>query len=195
MIKTGLKSDQALILTKPLGTGLILAAEMRRKAKAAWIQTMIETMLLSNNSAGEIFAKYEASACTDVTGFGLLGHLSEMMMSGNISVKINSHSVQYLPGAEFCAKSGILSSLFSQNSRVRNQIANFEAVKDDWRFRVLVDPQTSGGLLASVPRKNTEACLKALQEAGYSSASLIGRTMESRVDPNPMIHFNVETRQ
>eukprot|EP00210_Caulerpa_lentillifera_P005983 g5718.t1 len=187
--KTGLNPEESLILTKPLGTGLILAAEMRGKAKASWIKSAVDCMLISNESAGRIFIQNEASSCTDVTGFGLFGHMYEMIISSKTSVKIDTSLVPFLPGAEDCAKSEIRSSLFKQNSKVKSAIANSKDIENDWRFPVLVDPQTSGGLLASVPKRNTEACLKALHEAGYSAAAIIGETMDCKDHSSPLLHI------
>lgn len=141
--KTGISMGESLILTKPLGTGVILAAEMRGKCKGEWLESAVKSMLTSNHSAGQIFKLYRASACTDVTGFGLLGHLSEMMANSTVSVKVDCSFVPVLPGVQDCVKQGILSSLHPQNAKVRSMMTNFEAVKDHWRFPVLVDPQTS----------------------------------------------------
>ena len=159
--KTGLRSGDALLLTKPLGTGIVLAAHMRGLARAAWLQATIESMRVTNGSAAGILLAHGATACTDVTGFGLIGHLVEMLQASHMSAVLWPDRVPVLPGARELAAAGVESTLASDNRRL---LPEADAV--------LVDPQTSGGLLAGVPAGRAEDCLRALLAAGVPAARI-----------------------
>ncbi len=178
--KNGMQPGQALILTKPLGTGTLFAAEMRRKAKPQWIDRAIASMLLSNQKAATCFLNHGATACTDITGFGLLGHLTEMVRASQVGVKLDLNALPILAGARECVQQNILSSLHPQNVRASQWIANLTEVESCSAFQLLFDPQTSGGLLASVPMTQANDCLDVLKTAGYAESVMIGS-----VFPNP----------
>ncbi|MCI0534825.1 MAG: selenide, water dikinase SelD, partial [Verrucomicrobiales bacterium] len=173
--KGGLKPGDRLILTKPLGTGTLFAAEMRRRAKGAWIEAALESMLRSNRVAAECFLRHGATACTDVTGFGLLGHLVEMIrQSGKVAAELRMDAIPVLDGVVETMRAGIFSSMQPQNLRLRRAISNAEAGVRSDRYPVLFDPQTAGGLLGGVPEENAQACLSALRDGGDHEASIIG---------------------
>ncbi|MFT5187670.1 MAG: selenide,water dikinase [Verrucomicrobiales bacterium] len=173
--KTNMRSGEDLILTKPIGTGTLFAAEMRLQTKSAWIDRALEHMLVDNAKAAEILAANDASACTDVTGFGLLGHLLEMTPA-ELAITLNMEAVATLPGARETAARGILSSIHTNNHAASEGIQNPEAFIGHPVYPLLFDPQTSGGLLGTVSPDRTEALLAALREAGYLDAAVIGRT-------------------
>ncbi len=174
--KTGMAPGDCLILTKPLGTGTLFAAQMRYQAKPQWIDAAIATMLQSNYLASKIFLNHKATACTDVTGFGLLGHLVEMLQAATppLQVTLQLTALPLLPGALQTTQQGIVSSLYAQNQRAQNWIENLATIAQHSHFPLLFDPQTSGGLLASVPAEQATACCTALQAVGYTSA-IIGQ--------------------
>jgi selenide,water dikinase len=175
--KSGMAAGQVLILTKPLGTGVLFAAQMRGQAKGAWIETAIATMLQSNQTASLCLQEWGATACTDVTGFGLLGHLLEMVQASEVSVSLDLAAIPLLDGTLEMAQRGIVSSLYSQNLEATRCIENLAAVELQPSFPLLFDPQTAGGLLASVPANQGDRCLQALQTLGYSHSAIIGRTI------------------
>ena len=179
-----------IILTKPLGTGTLLAADMRGKAMARWVDGAIQSMLVSNRTAAEVVQAYETHACTDVTGFGLLGHLVEMTKHSNVDVSLALDSVPFLDGATATAGAGFLSSLQPQNIRLRRAITNVAAVGDDPRYPLLFDPQTAGGLLVAIPAKTAEACVAQLRDVGYEDSTLIG-TGEPQSDRDGPITIEV----
>ncbi len=180
--KTGMHSGDVLILTKPLGTGTILAADMRAKARFDWTQNAIDQMLVSNADAAKLFCQHSASACTDITGFGLAGHLSEML-GENCQVELDLDSVPALEGALDCLEQGITSSLHADNSAVSRHISNTEQFfGNNYQLELLFDPQTAGGLLASVPETESKSCVEALQSAGYEAARVIGRVIDDSSD-------------
>jgi selenide,water dikinase len=185
--KGGLKAGDALILTKPLGTGTLFAAAMRRRAEARWIETAIASMLVSNRAAADCFLRHEATACTDITGFGLLGHLLEMATASVVRVEIELARLPILPGATATLAAGIESSLQPENLQLDRFIENRDAAAKQKMFEILFDPQTAGGLLASVPGDEADACVAALVERGYAAAAIIGRVMGSEKSATPII--------
>ena len=172
--KGGLRPGDALILTKPIGTGTLLAADMRRKAKARWVMAAITHMLQSNGRAATILRRYEVHAATDVTGFGLLGHLVEMVRASDVDVTVAIDRIPLLDGARESVAAGIFSSLQPQNVRLRRAISGLETAAKHPLYPLLFDPQTSGGLLAAVPLGEAEHCVAALRTAGYAAATVIG---------------------
>jgi len=168
--KGGLKPGDAIILTKPLGTGALLAADMRHAADGRWIDAAIETMLRSNGPAATIARAHGAHAATDVTGFGLAGHLIEMAEPAGVTVTIRLSDVPVLEGVLAVMEAGIVSSLQPDNERN----ARGEIIAGGAKRPILFDPQTAGGLLIGLPAAAVEACLRALREAGYAQAAAIG---------------------
>ena len=172
--KGGLEPGDTLILTKPLGTGTLLAADMRGKARARWVSGAIAHMVQSNRLGADIIAAHGAHAATDVTGFGLLGHLVEMVRASNVDAILDLAALPLLDGVSETMAMGIFSSLQPQNVRLRRAIRNLEAASASPLYPALFDPQTAGGLLASVPATRADACIAALHAAGYERAVVIG---------------------
>ncbi|VAW50078.1 NADH dehydrogenase-like protein / Selenide,water dikinase [hydrothermal vent metagenome] len=178
MRKSGMQNGDVLILTKALGTGTLFAADMRLKAKGRWIDAALQSMLLSNQAAGFCMHRHGATACTDVTGFGLLGHLVEMTRSSGKSVTLNLDSLPILDGALEMIESGIFSSLQEQNVRLRRAIKEPGELTKHKHFPLLFDPQTSGGLLAAIPAANAAACLVELKELAYPISVILGEVTD-----------------
>jgi selenide, water dikinase len=172
--KSGLRAGDALLLTKPLGIGVLFAAHMRLEAKAAWIDAALEAMLVSNQAAAAILRDHGAGACTDVTGFGLAGHLLEMLRPAGLGATIDLAAVSALPGALDCLRRGLASSLSTANRRALAAVANAAGFAADERLALLFDPQTSGGLLAGVPAERAANCVELLRAAGSPHAVRIG---------------------
>lgn len=178
--KGGLQPGDQLILTKPLGTGVLFAGAMHGKAKGRWIDGAIGTMLQSNREAARIFAEHGATACTDVTGFGLMGHLVEMLDASNVSANVDLRAIAALAGTIELFAAGVASTLQPQNENAQRHIVNRSDFEKDLRYPLLFDPQTAGGLLAGVPEDRCEACVAKLREAGYADAGVIGSAAETR---------------
>ena len=176
LTKHGLKPDDVLILTKPLGTGTLLAADMQHQAKGHWINSAVQHMDQSNGPAAKIFHEYSASACTDVTGFGVAGHLMEMLRGAQCSAVVNLDSLPVLDGALPCInEKNIRSTLHDGNEQSFAEVSRISHPKQALVF----DPQTSGGLLAGVPADAAEKVVEALQQAGYHQAAIVGRVSSS----------------
>jgi selenide,water dikinase len=172
--KSGMMPGDTLILTKPIGTGTLLAADMRGKAKARWIMAAIAHMTQSNAAATRIVRAHVATAATDVTGFGLLGHLVEMLKASAVDATLELARVPLLAGVRETLGLGIFSSMQPQNIRLRRTIRNLDEASRAALYPALFDPQTAGGLLASIPGDQADACLAALHAAGYGEAAMIG---------------------
>nr|WP_246844595.1 selenide, water dikinase SelD [Hydrocoleum sp. CS-953] len=180
----GMQPGDVLILTKALGTGTLFAADMRLKARGRWIESAIKSMLVSNQNAAQSLLEYGATACTDVTGFGLVGHLLEMLKGQKVSVELDMEAIPVLPGVTETLAKGIFSSLYPENLQLSASIENREQGSLHSVYPLLFDPQTSGGLLATVPAESSSACLNALQQE-YSESRVIGRVLllETRMLP------------
>ena len=118
--------------------------------------------------------RHGATACTDITGFGLLGHIVEMTRSSGKSVELELSSLPILDGALEMIETGIFSSLQEQNVRLRRAIKDPGELREHKHYPLLFDPQTSGGLLAAIPADNARACLTELRELGYPVSVIIG---------------------
>ena len=173
--KGGMQPGNVLILTKALGTGTLFAADMQQKAKGRWIEAALESMLLSNRVSAECVYQHGATACTDITGFGLLGHMVEMIRPSGVDVEIDLPALPLIDGALQTVEMGILSSLQPANVRLRRAIANQAEAVNNPLYPLVFDPQTSGGLLASLPADKADECLRALHQSGYSQAAIVGR--------------------
>ncbi|MBD1877830.1 selenide, water dikinase SelD [Coleofasciculus sp. FACHB-T130] len=184
--KGGMKPGQVLILTKALGTGTLFAAQMSLQAKGRWIDDAVHSMLLSNQAAAKCLLKHGVTACTDITGFGLLGHLLEMIQASQVAVEFNLEAIPVLEGALETLQMGIVSSLHPQNLRASRQISNLSAVSDRATYPLLFDPQTSGGLLAAIPDERADACVASLKTLGYTYSQIIGRVTPPNLGVQPI---------
>ncbi len=176
--KSGARPGEALVLTKPIGSGVLFAAHMRQRAKGRWIEAALASMSTSNRAAADILRRHAASAMTDVTGFGVLGHLLEMLRASGAGAEIDLGTVPAYDGALSLVEQGILSSLQPQNLHLRRAVRNPEIAADQPLFALLFDPQTSGGLLASVPETNAATAISELARAGYPAACQVGTVTE-----------------
>ncbi len=170
--KSKLRPGDRLILTKPLGSGAILAAWMRGECRAAWFTPLIAGMLLSNGPASVVFRDAGVTACTDVTGFGLAGHLLEMLDASGVSARLTTKAVRLYQGFDEVVSQGVVSSLHAGNAHTACRIQG-KVAPPAWLF----DPQTSGGLLGAVPAEAVAATLEALHRAGCIDAAVIGEVV------------------
>ncbi|MEM9946288.1 MAG: selenide, water dikinase SelD, partial [Cyanobacteria bacterium P01_D01_bin.36] len=183
--KGNMLPGQSLILTKALGTGTLFAADQQWQAKGRWIESAVASMLLSNRAAAECFKQHGATACTDVTGFGLAGHLLEMVEASQVDVALDLDAIAHLPGADTTLAHSFFSSLHKRNqaSTITSIQLNRSIPVRRPEFQILFDPQTSGGLLASVPRNGVESCLSDLHQMGYRDSRCIGSVRDSSERP------------
>ncbi len=168
--KGGLKPGDRIVLTKPLGTGAILAAHMSGVCRGEWLEAALAAMQQSNREAGAVLRAHHAAAVTDVTGFGLAGHLVEMLRASGRAALLRPGAVPLLPGADELIGRGVRSTLHPANETAAETF-------DPELCPVLFDPQTAGGLLAGVPKGRAEPCLAALAAAGYAEAAIVGEVL------------------
>ena len=180
--KSQLQPGDILILTKRLGSGALLAAWMRGACRAGWYERLIRSMLLSNGPAANILARAGVRACTDVTGFGLAGHLLEMLDASRVAARLNADRVRVFDGFTEVVDRGIVSTLHRGNAKTGCRI---QGPAPAWLF----DPQTSGGLLAAVKPEVAEEVLRALADAGYKDATVIGEVIALNGAESPAIHI------
>ncbi|TAJ34614.1 MAG: selenide, water dikinase SelD [Reyranella sp.] len=154
--KGGMKPGDRLVLSKKLGTGVIFAAAMRGAARGRWVAEALASMRTPSSDAARALVEAGAHACTDVTGFGLAGHLAEMVRaSGNVAVDIDLDALPVLDGAAELFAQGFASSLQPENLRARHLIEGMDRAAANPKLPLLFDPQTAGGLLAAVPAEAT----------------------------------------
>ena len=176
--KRGARVGDLLLLCKPLGSGVLLAGMMRGVTRARWLDGAVFAMSQSNAEAAAILRDFEAGALTDVTGFGLAGHLLEMLRAGAVGAHVSLAALPVLDGAALLAAAGVASSLAPENLKVMVNIEADDAARSHGHFALCFDPQTSGGLLAAVPPARAAACVAALKVAGYDLATVIGEVRE-----------------
>ena len=162
--KSGLQPGDRLIMTKKLGTGIILAGQMRGQARAQWLLAAIDSMRTTNAVAARIAAGYRPNAGTHVTGFGLAGHLREMLRVSDAAAVLRFDAIPVLQGARALAAHGVESAAAQDNRRALGGVAAGPEAA------LLVDPQISGGLLLGLPPSRADACLEALLKAGVEAA-------------------------
>jgi len=183
--KGGLHLGDRLILTKPLGTGVLLAAGARGLAPSRIVEEAIATMVQSAASAASCLLAHRTTACTDVTGFGLLGHLVEMLRASGMEAVLDPEAIPALDGALPLLGRGVTSSLHADNIAA---LAALSATAQMHQIApLLIDPQTAGGLLAGIPADYAAACLDQLRELGYRAA-LIGRVARLS-GGQPLVYF------
>ena len=176
-LKDALRAGDQLILTKALGTGALLAAQMRAECTAAWFDPLLESMLASNRAAAEVAQQHDVRALTDVTGFGLAGHLLEMLRASRAAARLTLASIPLLPGfAEVWAR-GLESTLAPANRVAEAAMRVAERRRDEPQFAALFDPQTGGGMLRGVPPASVEAVLDDLSGRGVVAATRVGEVV------------------
>lgn len=172
----GARLGDVLILTKNLGIGILTTGLKFDKISDAVLPQLVESMTRLNASASKVMLKYGVSACTDVTGYGLLGHASEMAAGNGVRLKINSRAVPYFPDAP---------GLVAQDTYTQAYLANMAFLADKVTFRtddaamrhILMEAETSGGLLFSLPAENADTALAELHAADCPEAAVVGEVI------------------
>ncbi len=183
----GAKTKQKIILTKPIGTG-IYSKEINNYSERQDCQDVIESMITLNKRAAEIMNKYKVTSATDITGFGLAGHLCEVAKASNIKAIISVNQIPLFEKTyEFAMKYSNGGMKRNANHFSENFIFNFEENKKEWE-NIIFDPQTSGGLLMFVDENDADELLNELYENKINNAKIIGETVET----NDNIHLVLE---
>lgn len=175
--KENAKPGDRLILTKPLGTGIINTAIKAEMASREAAEMVAKSMAILNRKASEIMQEIGANACTDITGFGLLGHASEMIENTDIGMVIYAEAVPVFPEAEELVAIGMIPGGLYRNRDFRKDFVEFKSDVGQFRRDILFDPQTSGGLLISVPADKAQNMLDRLHQAEVAKAAIIGEVV------------------
>jgi selenide, water dikinase len=174
LTKGGAQAGDRLILTKPLGTGVISTALKGDMASGAAISSMAHYMTTLNRKASEIASEAGVHACTDVTGFGFIGHLHEILHYSQRAAHIDMGAIPFMEGALEYAAMGLLPGGLARNRDFYEAKVKIDGTVDNLKVDLLYDPQTSGGLLISVPPDKAEDVLKKLISEGIATAAVVG---------------------
>jgi selenide,water dikinase len=170
----GARAGDRLVLTKPLGTGIISTAIKGGTADETAINKIVKSMTTLNRKASELMQEVGVNACTDITGFGLLGHACEMIECADVGMVIDSAAVPYFPEARELAEMGMIPGGLHRNRDFRKDMVDIAESVPQYLADILFDPQTSGGLLISVPEAKAKSLLKKLHTEGVIEAAIIG---------------------
>ncbi len=170
----GVQVGDALVLTKPLGTGIITTALKKGKAPKPAVQEAVNSMMALNHTASKIMRGYPVHACSDVTGFALLGHSLEMASGSSVTLIIESAQLPLLPRARHLAEKGYLTGGCKRNREYLKDKVTVDGSIREGLVEIAFDPQTSGGLLIALPQKYAPKLVAELQASGLKSAAAVG---------------------
>ena len=176
----GALPGDVLVLTKPLGTGVVVAGLKGEIVDEDTINRAVESMRTLNRQAGEAMTRFGLKACTDITGFGLIGHAAEMARASGVSIVLQYGALPLLPGVEELARMGIIPAGAYNNRDYLATEVSLAAELDQAREMILFDPQTSGGLLIAVPGNRAGEFLADLHSRNVALARVVGRVVEKR---------------
>ncbi|MEI6386733.1 MAG: selenide, water dikinase SelD, partial [Spirochaetota bacterium] len=174
---SGARTGDVMVLTKPIGTGVITTAMKRGAADSETASRAIGVMTMLNGPAARVLAGFDVGAVTDVTGFGLMGHLREMSRGSGMDMELIASTVPLIPGALALVREGMVSGGSKANEELVGDVADWAPSLPADRKTLLCDAQTSGGLLASVAAGQADALVKALREGGCAEAAIVGRVL------------------
>jgi selenide,water dikinase len=177
LTKKNLRPGDRLILTKPLGTGIVNTAIKAGMAPPELVAKVTALMAALNRTAAEVMASFDVHACTDVTGFGLLGHLAEMVSGGGAGARVFARFLPVIPEALEYASMGLIPAGAYKNKEFREAMVVIEPGVDRARQDLLFDPQTSGGLLIGVNGTQAVDLAKALKDAGIDESAEVGEVL------------------
>jgi len=173
----GARIGDKLILTKPLGTGIINTALKGEMANEDLVAKSIKCMSALNRKAAELMASFDVHSCTDVTGFGFLGHACEMVEGTDVGMVIYSSSVPFFQEIQEFVEMGVVPGGLHRNREFRIHMIEADPKVPNWMIDILFDPQTSGGLLFSLSSQQAEELLKRMHEEGIKEAAIVGEVV------------------
>lgn len=184
--------NDLLVLTKPLGTGIIATAIKRGEAPPEAVEAATTSMASLNRAAAEVAREHGIRACTDVTGFGLLGHLSELCRASGVSAELWFDRLPLLPGAAALAEAGVVPGGTRRNLDYVEEWTVFDGELAPWQRLLIADAQTSGGLVLAVAEEALRPTLEGLQSRGALAAAVIGRLLG---DETPLLKVRAESEE
>ena len=180
IFNTGCEAGDRLILTKPLGTGIVNTAMKADMAPQRGVNKAIACMTALNDKASELMKTVNTHACTDVTGFGLLGHACEMVQGTDVGMVIDPSAVPFFSEAKELAEMGLLPAGLHRNRDYRSEMVEFGPQVPGYLADILYDPQTSGGLLISVSGQQAQSLVETMHESGLVEAAVIGEVVDEK---------------
>jgi selenide,water dikinase len=171
LTNSGAQPGSAILLSKALGTGILTTAVKLKKAKPDVLPPAIESMSRLNKTASEIALRHSASSVTDITGFGLLGHASEMARGSGVKLQLHSEALPLLPETHPLAVRKVETMVYSSNVENLGDFVEFRDVSDAYH-RIMLEAETSGGLLIALPEEKAEDALAELKETGHAAARI-----------------------
>jgi selenide,water dikinase len=174
LTKKNIQAGDCLVLTKPVGTGVINTAIKGGVAPAEVTESVTRQMAALNRDAAEVMHRYRVHACTDITGFGLLGHLAEMVVGSGCSLRLSADTIPILPEAIEYAAMGLLPAGAFKNREFRESMVEFSSSVNPLLRDLFFDPQTSGGLLICLDRADARQLIGELHANGIEAATIIG---------------------
>jgi selenide,water dikinase len=178
LFNRGARIGDKLILTKPLGTGIISTAVKAEEASDEQMKQVINSMTMLNKKASEMMiAADNVHSCTDITGFGFLGHACEMIEGGDVGLRVNSAAIPVFRGVRELMETGFVPGGLYSNKNFRINQAEKEQTCPDWIFDVLFDPQTAGGLFFSLPNKQAQKLVEKMRRSGIGDAAVVGEVV------------------
>jgi selenide, water dikinase len=180
VLNKGAKAGDKLILTKPLGTGIVSTALKGGKADDALMAKSINAMTSLNKRAAELMMEAgDVHAATDITGFGFLGHACEMVEGSDVGMLVYASRVPFFPEVQELAEKGIMPGGLHRNKKFRLPMIDVDASCPEWLLDVLFDPQTAGGLLISLPSAQADNLLGKMRREGIGNAAIVGEIIDS----------------
>lgn len=180
ILNTGVKVGDKLVLTKPIGTGIINTALKGGMVMPEDISSVIKSMTTLNKLASQIMQEVGVNACTDITGFGLLGHACEMIgKERKVGMIIYWNKVPIFDKVTKFAQMGIIPGGTYRNKEFRKKLVEIDREKEEWVLDILFDPQTSGGLLISVASEKVDKMIQKMKNSGITDATIIGEVVQT----------------
>jgi len=183
----GARAGDALILAKPLGTGILMTAFKRDALPADQYAAAVKVMAQLNAGAAAVMLEYEVHAATDITGFGLMGHASKMAAGSGVTMIFEESDLPILPGAIELCRAGMIPGGGARNREYYAPMVKIHDEVSEVMAALAFDPQTSGGLLIAVPEAQAMRLLADLHGAGYPDAAIVGRVAERGVTPLELV--------
>lgn len=174
---SGARVGDVLILTKPIGSGVIFNANIKKWVSQKAMEECLATLTTLNKTSAEVMADFDIHAATDITGFGLAGHGFEMAVGSNVCLEIKIEDIPLLPEALEMYKKGMSTGMNTHNRQLVEKNTRFKIKLPRWYQEIVYDPQTSGGLLVALPKNQGHDLLKALKDAGVTGSQVIGRVI------------------
>jgi len=171
----GAKPGDVIVLTKPIGSGVLFNANIKKWVSDEAMEECIAVLTTLDRKAAEVAAGFEVHAATDITGFGLAGHCYEMVKGSQVTMEFSMDRIPIMKEALEMYKKGVTTGVNNYNRELVAGAIRFEKDLPPWHEEIVYDPQTSGGLLVTVPETQGESLLKALQSAGIRRASMVGK--------------------